>query len=80
MFPVTNAKLQGDFVSGEALAIVQGRIGVNVVLRMFNSLHRWMCVLHFVLVISNGTVYSAVHRCREIGGLKQELLGVNRAV
>jgi hypothetical protein len=75
VFPVTNEKLQKDFVSGAALAIVQGRS--YVVLRMFN---RWTCVLHFVLVISTGTVYSAVHRCRETGRLKQELLGVNRAV
>jgi hypothetical protein len=51
-----------------------------MVLRMFNSLYRWTCVLHFVLVISTGTVYSAVQRCREMGRLKQESLGVNRAV
>lgn len=35
-------------------------------LLVFNSLHRWTCVLNFVLVISTGTVYSAIVCCSSL--------------
>jgi len=50
-----------------------------VVLRMFNSLHRWTCVLHFVLVISTGTVYFAVVCCSSLQGNRQIKASVVRS-
>lgn len=64
VFPVTNGKLQGDFVSGEALAIVQVGIGVT-----------WYYVPSFRYGYINWySMLSAVHRCRKIRQIKARVV------